>query len=339
MIVSETRQSFLNIISTRSNHVDEVYSGEYHLLVAASSWDRRSTVICDSTNLHANIAVLFNFKKKDASGLSFESEFKLRESLKARSTELCVSEVDAADFESNWEHLLKQLLKCYQDNLGPIDVFVDLSTIPRYLSLGILGYGLKNGILRSIVFGYSEGCYSDATPSSVAQELFTEGGWRAIPIPGLWGEWEPYRERHYVVSVGFEGVKTRQFVSRSEPDKVSVLFPDPAVQVGYEAVALQCNARLVTEFSIPDSRVIRAHATDLNATLKSLSDAAIENFETDNLTYICCGTKPHSLAMAIRAAVLQEPAVLYMVPESHKVSEVKPNGNYWRYEIADASAF
>ncbi len=339
MIVSETRQSFLNIISARSNHVDEVYTGEYHLLVAASSWDLRSTVICGSTNLHASVGILFNFKKKDASGLSFESEHTLREALKSKCSTICISEVDAADFDSNWEQLRRKLLKCYQDNLGPIDVFVDLSTIPRYLSLGILGYGLKNGILRSIVFGYSEGCYSEASPGFVAQELFTEGGWRAIPIPGLWGEWEPFRKRHYVVSVGFEGVKTRQFVSRSEPDKVSVLFPDPAVQVGYELVSMQCNARLVTEFSIPDSRVIKAPATDLNATLRSLTDAAIENFEIENLTYICCGTKPHSLAMAIRAAVLQEPAVLYMVPESYKVSEIKPNGNYWRYKIVDASAF
>jgi hypothetical protein len=339
MIVNETSQSFLNIAAKMSNHVDDAYSGRYHLLVAASSWDLRSTVICRSTDLDADHAILFNFKKKDAAGLSLDSEVRLTASLKAMSTTMHVEEVDSTAFESNWDRLRRQLLKCYQDNMGPIDVFVDLSTIPLYLSLGILGYGLKNGILKSIVFGYSEGCYADATPSIVAQELFTEGGWRAMPIPGLLGEWEPYRESHYVVSVGFEGLKTRQFVSRSEPDKVSILFPDPAVQVGYETVAMQSNARLVTEFSIPDSRVIRAHATDLNATLQRLSDAAIENFETDNLTYICCGTKPHSLAMAIRAAVLQEPAVLYMVPESHRVSEVKPNGNYWRYEISDASVF
>ena len=84
----------------------------------------------------------------------------------------------------------------------PLDVFIDLSTTPRYLTLGVLGVGLRSGMVRSLTYGYSEGTY---IASDNKQELFTEGGWAAVAIPGLEGGWDPHKTRHYVVSVGFEG--------------------------------------------------------------------------------------------------------------------------------------
>ena len=189
-----------------------------------------------------------------------------------------------------------------------------------------------------MTYGYSEGEYPNESERSERQELFTEGGWKATAIPGLLGEWEPHKPWHYLVSVGFEGIKTRQLVSQSEPDKVSLLFPDPPVKNDYEKRTLENNQRLIDQFQISKDRIVRAHAANVVEALKVLEERSIENFKEENCMYVCCGTKPHSLAFAIRAMVTGEPPVMYIVPESHRVSQVKSNGIFWRYTVKDRSA-
>lgn len=338
-MTTDTRQGFLEVSSTRSSQVEEVFAGKYHLAVAASSWDNRSVVLAKSKEFFAESGVLLNFKKKDKDGLSQRNEEKLSKFFGASCRSVVRHEVEASHLGHNWRILRSALATSYQRNAGPISLFVDLSTIPRYLSLGLFGFGVQQGLIDCLVFGYSEGDYASFDgPSHRRQEFFTEGGWTSAAIPGLSGEWEPYRHRHYVVGLGFEGTKTRQLVSRSEPDKVSVLFPDPPVKEGYELLTQENNKELLREFGVPEERIVRSHAADVSATVEKLKAAELEDFESENVTYVCCGTKPHSLAFAIRASLLQEPAVVYTTPESHRVSDIRPNGIYWKYAIKDLSA-
>ena len=334
-MISKTRNSFVETASLKSTRVQDVYVGTYDFSIGSASWDKRSVAIAESNDFGAKHGVLFHFVKKDDEGLSEKHKSTLEQYYKPRISNLALELIEATSVKKNWSLLKQHLLRASQDLGRPLDVFIDLSTTPRYLTLGVLGVGFRNGIVRSLTYGYSEGKY---VSSKNRQELFTEGGWAAVAIPGLSGEWEPHKSRHYDVSVGFEGVKTRQLVSKSEPDRVSVLFPDPPVDESYKTKTQTTNKPLIDDFHVDQKNQLRAHAADVVATLEVMEDASIERFETENCLYVCCGTKPHSLAFAIRSLIKNDPALLYIVPESHRVADVESNGTFWQYKVTACSS-
>lgn len=334
-MTTKIRTAFIETTSFKSAKSDKVYSGHYDFLLMSASWDKRSTVIAEANSLYAEYGLLFQFEKKDARGLSEAHQKTLETFLKSNIRNPASIQIEATLVHANWQLLKEQLWNACNSLRRPLDIFIDLSTTPRYLTLGVLGTGFSNGLVRSVTYGYSEGRYSE---SGSIQEIFTEGGWSAKAIPGLNGEWEPHQARHYVVSVGFEGLKTRQLITKNEPDRVSLLFPNPPVDKDYTKKTLTANQRLITDFNIENNSQMHAHAADVVATLKIMEDFNLEQFATENCMYVCCGTKPHSLAFAIRSLVKREPAVLYIVPESHSVVDVEPNGFYWQYKVTDCSS-
>ena len=197
--------------------------------------------------------------------------------------------------------------------------------------------GPRNGHSEVAVF-YAEGDYPEETTELQKHELFTAGGWDVIPIPSVEGEWSPEKERAYLVSVGFEGSKTLRLISRAEPDLVYVLLPDPGVKEEYVARALAQNSSLIDMLRDESEDIVRANAGDAIEAWKKLDEAAVEDRRAANFYYACCGTKPHSLALALRASVLKHPAVLYIVPDRHKVVDVRPLGVYWRFDLRDMTS-
>jgi hypothetical protein len=142
----------------------------------------------------------------------------------------------------------------------------------------------------------------------------------------------------YLVSVGFEGDKTLRAVSRADPDKVSILFAKPGVRPEYEALAAEANRDLMREFLVPKSRILNAPASDAIATWQTIATSRVHPEDSENSLYLCCGTKPHALALALNAIALGHPAVLYNVPEEHHVHTTGPGENFWTYEIRDVTA-
>lgn len=331
---SEIRTSFIETAAIRSRDVNEIYCGEFDFLLASASWDRRSVSLTKSNSLASKSGLLLHYKKKDNLGLS-KNHLELLQAFFSGNVSKHETEIiEATCIEDSWELVKQHLASAFQIAGRPLNIFIDLSTTPRFLTLGALGFGFQHGLVRSATYAYAEGCYSTRDDS---QEIFTEGGWKIAAIPGFSGQWDPTRSRHYVVSVGFEGVKTRQLVSKSEPDLVSVLFPDPPVQEEYRDRTHSVNRPLIEDFNVGD-REMRSHAADVVSTLDILEKANVESFDYENCLYVCCGTKPHSLSLAIRSLVKTEPGVLYIVPESHRVLDVKPNGTYWRYKVVDFSS-
>jgi len=88
---------------------------------------------------------------------------------------------------------------------------------------------------------------------------------------------------------------------------------------------------------IPDEQIIAARAGDAIEAWRKMAERPPDNFSRENSCYLCRGTKPHALALGLRALSLGTPTVLYNVPERHKVVDVKPAGHFWRYDIRDLS--
>jgi hypothetical protein len=182
---------------------------------------------------------------------------------------------------------------------------------------------------------YAEGGYPD--PSKGEELVFTGGRWKSVEAPYFPGIWDPRKKTFYLVSVGFEGDKTLRTISRADPDRVSVLFPEPGIRPEYVEATSRANHELMRMYRIPENQVVRAHAADAIAAWQALSSAAIERPD-ENAYFVCCGTKPHSIALGLRAKVLKTPAVLYNLPDEHRVVDIKPSGKFWKYEITDLTA-
>ncbi|MCH8043055.1 MAG: hypothetical protein IID44_04990 [Planctomycetes bacterium] len=334
---SEFRHGFLRGKSRRSESVPDLARGEFDYALFSSSWDKRCLSVTCATELRAANCSVVIPDLRDVSGLMDKHDPLLLQfaSKIGKCKEL---RGDSRDVDGLWNQLLQHVLDVHRELARPLRIFIDLSTCPRFLSLGLLSQAVLSGIASEVTVFYSEGDYPEEESEEDQHELFTAGGWDAVPVPGLEGEWDPDKKRAYLVSVGFEGSKTLRLVSRKEPDEVSLLFPDPGVKPEYVDRTRKRNAPLIKRFRIPDDRIIRSDAGDAIEAWKRLEEASIERPDEQNVYYVCCGTKPHSLALALRALTLRYPALLYIVPDRHRVVDVDALGVFWRFDLVDMSS-
>lgn len=309
--------------------------GCYDLMILASSWDQRCICIADERRLQIKQAIPIFFSLRDNLGYRDRHDKIIIEY--CRSIASTVSPIRGAsiDVDSMWRDLFHHMKKAYMDNNRPLNIFVDISTCPRYYFTAVCALAFKFGFAEKITFFYAEGEYPE---NSNDQEIaFTIGRWRAVPIPGLLGEYDPRKNRFYLVSIGFEGWKTLRVVLRADPDRVSILIGDPGFAPGYPRRSLENNRELFEQYQIPAQQQVRAYAGDAIAAWSALSKARVERPDFENTFYLCSGTKPHSLALALRAIILGYPAVLYNLPDEHKVVPTRANGRFWRYDVQDVT--
>jgi hypothetical protein len=104
------------------------------------------------------------------------------------------------------------------------------------------------------------------------------------------------------------------------------------------AEAEKRNRELIARYVIPSEHVVRAPAADAIGAWKAITEASLEHPTEENLSYLMTGTKPHALALALRAVALGGPTLLYVIPEQHTVMRTQPNGRFWKYEVRDVTA-
>ena len=261
-MISEFEQGYLRGTSRRSSSVSELCGGEFDLIVLFQSWDERCTCISQAEGLRACASIVVCFENRGVSGLRVQHDAIVSEFARSRSSEVHEVSGRSEDLDLVWERLQKELIEFYVAAGRRLRVLVDLSASPRYYALGLVVWGLSRGLFHQIVCFYSEGSYQDAQPGIIHSDMFTIGRWQAVPIPGLLGSYAPEKDRHYLVSVGFEGSKTLRMVTHADPDSVSILFPDPAYEHGYIKKTRENNERLFREYGLSESDWIKAHAAD-----------------------------------------------------------------------------
>lgn len=338
MTMSRFRDSHIEATGRYSGRVDELLNEHFDVVIAASSWDRRSIAIVDAAHVSAEVALLLLFSDRDPYGFRDKHDVELQRYLEKTCKTIVQIEGSSCSVLGLWEKLSDPILRLWQSKGRSLKVLVDLSCVPRYYSLGVLGSLVSEGVVWQVSYLYAEGVYPEETTEADRHEMFTEGGWEAVPIPGLEGEWQADKPWLYLVSVGFEGSKTLRLVSRAEPDQLEVLFPDPPVQDGYVARTRDRNTMLFERFNIGETRITRAGASDAITAWQKLTAVGESSAGQANCILVCCGSKPHSLALALRATTHRELSVHYIIPDRHRVVDVKPNGKYWRYDVRDVTA-
>lgn len=324
---------FIQATSYRAESVDELIDGEFDLGVIVSSWDKRATSLTMATNIDVRHWIHLSFIRKDSYGLQDAHHREILQFLgnNLERTTSCV--VDSLDIDSAWTELWARIRSVCVTIGRPLRLLFDLSVCPRYLALASFATLVGNGLLDTVTFHYAEGAY----PIGGRRELlFTGGRWNPVGVQGLCNVVMPDRKRLYVVSVGFEGDMTLRTVTRSDPDRVSLLFPDPGTRTEYVQVARDANSELIQSYLIPEAEIARAAAGDAVQAWKSLSEKAFERPD-ENVSYLCCGTKPHALALSLRCLSRGDGTVLYNRPEDHLVVEAVPSGVFWRFDCRDVA--
>lgn len=330
------RKAFISGESFSSDSISELAAGEYDLLLVASSWDSRSISIVAASEVQAQLGLGVFCEARDTQGLRDRHDVALSEYGRSKCRRFEHVEGSSTHVDAIWLQLKRHIADLHHKKGSPLKVLIDLSACPRYFSLGVVALCLTQRFTSNIRVLYAEGRY----PASDHQleYAFTGGRWKIAAIPYLEGICDPGKDRFYLVSVGFEGRRTLRAVSQADPDRVSALFPDPGGTPEYVKRTERNNAQLLRQFRVPPEQVIRVHSADAMEAWKTLDNAAIDIRSTENPYYLCSGTKPHALALALRALALESPAVLYNIPEEHKVHATTPSGTFWRFDIRDVSA-
>lgn len=330
------RQAHLEGTSKRSTDLASLANGDYDLALVCSSWDARCLAVTAVQEMRTKRVVILLFDARDDQGLRDSHDPKLTAFAEKIASKITVIRGESTDLRSVWNQLSDELARARMAQQSPLSLFIDISTCPRFYSAATLAVALKKGWASRATLFYAEGVYPE--PDGSVEIAFTGGRWSSVPIPGLEGLTDPGKERFYLVSAGFEGIKTFQAVAEGDPDRISLLLPQPGYREEYTARALQVNQKLVQEYCVPPEQILTAPAGDAIAAWAALARSPRERRDSENTFYLCCGTKPHAIALALRSLCLDYPVVLYNLPGEHRVIATQASGIFWVYEVSDVTA-
>jgi hypothetical protein len=335
--VSVFREDYISATSFKSTDRNAVLAGDYELAVFAVSWDRRCLSLPKGTAWRAKRAVLIRPPVIDKEGYCACHEEELVVMLNERCQALELIDGAKLGFDGVWDRLYEIGVEEATRAPSPGAFLLDLSAMSRFYSAGLVAMIIRLGIAARTDCFYAEGRY-DAT-IDVKEVLFSDGKWERKVVPFLDGKSNPSVGWYYLLSAGFDGDWIKKILFQEEPDRVGLLIPIPGVNPAYEQRCLDGIKSITSEFMIPEEYHLRAHAADAVAAWQKVSASGQERWEDEQVAYLCCGTKPHAVAMALRALVHRYPAVLYFLPERYKVIPVEEAGTFWRYTIVDHSSF
>ncbi len=336
-MITYHREGYLVGESRCGEDVFALTSGHYDLLIVSPSWDRRCLCLTGGNGLRAKYGIVLLYEVRNSQGLRKKHDKMVLEYVSTHTEEVSKISGRSVDVETLWPKLFSKIRHISGKTGRPLRVFLDLSTFSRFYALAILATCLSHGIAQSCTVFYAEGIYEE-TKKEYDEITFSRGHWRTVTIPSLEGIWDPGKQKYYMVSVGFEGSKTLQVISKEDPDRISILFPNPGFLPEYVHRTEKANELLKKRFRVPENQIINVKAGDAIEVWKVLDERKVERPERQNTFYLCCGTKPHAVGLALRGLSVGFPAVLYRVPSEHKVVDVNPKGTYWRFDIRDLSA-
>lgn len=320
-----------------SHNITDISFNSYDVVVVASSWDPRCLNLTNSHLRNFAYGILFLFDDKDEMGYRTKHDAALKSWMSRVSTNCSIIGGCSTDVSSSFSILFNMLTRISVEYERPISVLFDLSTCPRYISLSMLSKGFNLGILKRVDYFYGECLYPDPVGGilgGVEEVMFTSGEWKTLPLQHCLGQFSPSNKASFVVSIGFEGNKILRVLNIEDPDSVKVLMPDPGFSQVYVNRVFEANSELIKEYQVDSHDIFRANAGDAIAAWQALDvNLHISPDNGYNHSYLCTGSKPHSLGMALSAMSNENVAVLYILPKEHNFVEVHPLPNYWIYQV------
>ncbi len=334
------------------------------LLIACASWEPRCLAITEVATVEASHSILLEYKDKGRSGFAWKHEEILErwlikcvggESVERLTIDTLQPRYGAA--------LLRQaILECARRLSRRINVCIDISAMPRYVFLSVIGYLLNANLAADIVVHYVEAKYEldeitaykfdiesvdldrdsddilrDVQESTFAKYVYTEGEWKTVVVPFLEGEQGLGSGRRVYASLGFDGGQSYQVISQYDPDELLPIMSNPGYTDYYTQLAIQENQKLIVSMGIPSERILQCYAADTCQLLANITDVEMTSPQDHEVLHLCFGSKPHALALGLAAVVSGRASVICRIPGRYIERQTQPSEVSWFYSVRDTS--
>lgn len=244
---------------------------------------------------------------------------------------IIIDNIEIRDVEENLKVILHQIPSvCFGSQANWL---IDLGGSPIPYFLGLLGY-LRDMFPRPrLILFNPTGDYGQRESGYT----FTSGFDRNIWVPRMWGYPNPALPWTYLFLLGFEGSRSHDISYKCEPQYIKALIGSPGYQQIYEEEVISRNktflkeSGLLTKDTVPD--VLKADAANPVQTWAVLQDLVNEYKSKTNICFVPLGTKGHALGAGLCALANSTPAVLYHMPRTYIVRDVKRGKYLWKYEV------
>ncbi len=224
-IESAYRSNMIEATSYISDKPNDLFNDSYDLLFVASSWDRRAICLTECSNLRSEASLFLDWELKDSEGIQERNSTIINDYLREHSSICYTVKGKSIEPQSMLPEIFRYVLKVLQKSMRPLRIAIDLSVCPRIYSLSLATVLLKKGLAETIDFFYAEAKYSPIKGDAIE---FRAGPWQLIPITLLDGQNDPWKNKFFLVSVGFEGHNTLKVLNKRIriEFRFSFLIPD-----------------------------------------------------------------------------------------------------------------
>jgi len=283
---------------------EHLVKGDFDLIIVGASWDQRSLVALKFKDVRAQLGLIIKYKDTGPAQGAKKVGYKLMEGLKTTCKECEELPIDSSDPVGSWNDFRNKVVELVVQSGRILRIAIDLATVPRFITLGLLGYVSQTGFASKIVYWYSIGSYCNISFSEREGGVHFAGGLgRVRPVPAIGRPTAGDRLQHLLVSAGFDGAATSGLVADLEPSSVSLLYCNDPSHPEYYNRALTENRSLIRDFLIPEKHITHRPMMPISKIIGVVKQE-IDSYPQQELSVLIAGPKMHALGLAIAATVL-----------------------------------
>lgn len=331
------RKSHLEVRQNRGASERHDASGD--LLILTSSWERRSVEISRINHGQYARAAVLMFAEEGTSGRRAEHDALLTR----LANEHAFGVIDLGRYPTSavdsWRNAITDLVMATRKSIGrPLDIVADVSCLPKYYMLTLMGFCLSSGSVRSLKLLYAEGRYAppDGNTSLAPDHAFTHGAWRSLPVPFLEGHWSPDKKVEIVASIGFETFQARKLIRLYEAERHTLITPFPGFTAEYGDQSEREAKALANNLDLDEREIVRCPAGEALAAASIVVDVLDRGGRYKNVG-LCLGTKPHAIGLGMAALIRPDFTLVCRLPDRYVETETPASGFIWTYELRDLS--
>lgn len=333
-----TKYAKRNIYGT-STKVDKISDDDFDIFFYTVGWESRFAEILNylGSSFKSNRNIVCSFTHQNKNGYDIECKSKFIEELNLHtSTESELLEFEYSKFNEFEDKINNIIYAELESKQRPLKIGFEISSCPRYYFLSVFSLCIDKNYTRDFSLFYSEGEYLNSEEEDDLNHYFNSYGENTKVIPYS-GSTKKLGRTVFVFSLGFESKFIIDEIMQHDPGHVIFLCANPGYTPEYEVNVENEIKRIVGFCELPDEMYTRYNATagDAISAWQKLEENVIVNQKNAHIAHYVIGTKPHCLAMTLNGLMNDNTSVEYRVAKKYKHRDVKPNGEFWRYDITN----
>ena len=335
-----TKYAKRNICGT-STKINKIDDNDFDIFFYTVGWESRFAEILNhlssSFTSKRNIVCSFTYRNEKGYDSKKKSEFieklNLKTGIESELLEFDYFKFD--EFKDNINNIIYAELELKQ---RPLKIGFEISSCPRYHFLYIFSLCIEKNYINNFSLFYSEGEYldSDDDDDDDFNYFFNSYG-DNTKIIHYSGSTKTEGRTVFVFSLGFESKFIIDEIMQNDPEHVIFLCAIPGYMHEYEKKVESEIKRIVDFCELPDEMYTKYNATagDAISAWQKLEENIIVSQKNAHIAHYVIGTKPHCLAMALNGLLNDNTSVKYRIAKKYRHRDVKPHGEFWRYDITN----